>query len=158
VSRRTELDRIRLIDITRRQLLLYFYPLGIHEVDQLWDRHDRSRKYREEHDEAARIVTGEVATTVLDDTDFGQYKNPMYLRFTKAGSAYVALYSVDGANWTQATSFTDTTAFTSIGPFASNYNSTPANATPVVMSVNWFAVQYWVRTRPPPRIAPLREA
>ncbi len=89
----------------------------------------------------ARIVAGGVATTVLDDTDFSQYQNPMYLRVTKAGSAYVVLYSIDGANWTQAASFTDATTFTSIGPFASNYNDTPANATPVVMSVNWFDVQ-----------------
>ncbi len=88
----------------------------------------------------ARMVTGGSVTTLLDDTDFSQYQNPMYLRVTKAGSAYVALYSVDGANWTQAASFTDTTAFTSIGPFASNYSSTPGNATPVVMSVNWFDV------------------
>jgi len=89
----------------------------------------------------ARTVRGGAATSVLDDTDFSQYQNPMYLRITKAGSAYVAFYSVDGANWTQATSFTDTTDFSSIGPFASNYSSTPANAAPVVMSVNWFDVQ-----------------
>ena len=89
----------------------------------------------------ARTVTGGAATTVLDDTDFSQYQNPMYLRVTKAGSAYVAFYSVDGANWTQAASFVDNTIFISIGPFASNYSSTPANAAPVVMSVNWFDVQ-----------------
>jgi hypothetical protein len=52
-SRRTELDRIRLIDLKRRQLLGYFYPLAIHEVDELWDRDDRSRQGREEHDKAA---------------------------------------------------------------------------------------------------------
>jgi hypothetical protein len=89
---------------------------------------------------SARMVAGGVATTVLDDSDFSQYQNPMYLRVSKTGSAYVALYSVDGANWTQAASFTDAATFTSIGPFASNYNDTPANATPVVMSVNWFDV------------------
>jgi hypothetical protein len=89
----------------------------------------------------ARIVARGVATTVLDDTDFSSYQNPMYLRLTKTHSAYVALYSVDGVNWTQAASFTDTTASTSIGLFASNYNDTPANAAPVVMSVNWFDVQ-----------------
>jgi hypothetical protein len=88
----------------------------------------------------ARIVAGGAATTVLDDGDFSQYQNPMYLRVTKNGSAYVALYSVDGENWTQAASFTDGRACTSVGPFASNYNSTPANAAPVVMSVNWFDV------------------
>jgi hypothetical protein len=52
-SRRAELDRIRLIDIKRRQLLGYFYPLGIDEVDDLWDRDDRSRQDREEHDKSA---------------------------------------------------------------------------------------------------------
>ncbi len=89
----------------------------------------------------ARIVARGVATTLLDDTDFSSYQNPMYLRLTKAGSAYVALYSVDGLNWAQAASFTDTTAPTSIGLFASNYSDTPANAVPVVMSVNWFDVE-----------------
>jgi hypothetical protein len=51
------------------------------------------------------------------------------------------LYSVDGINFTQAASFTDTATTTAIGPFASNYNDTAANAVPVVMSVNWFDVQ-----------------
>jgi hypothetical protein len=90
---------------------------------------------------SAHTVTRGVATTLLEDTDFSQYQNPMYLRLTKTGSAYVALYSIDGVNWTQAASFTDTRATTAIGPFAGNYNSTPANAVPVVMSVNWFDVQ-----------------
>jgi hypothetical protein len=89
----------------------------------------------------ARTVTGGVAATVLDDGDFSQYQNPMYLRLSKTGGAYVAFYSVDGVNWTQATSFTDSKTSTSVGPFASNYNDTPANAVPVVMSVNWFDVQ-----------------
>jgi hypothetical protein len=52
-SRRAELDRIRLIDIKHRQLLGFFYPLGIHEVDDLWNRDDRSRQDREEHNKAA---------------------------------------------------------------------------------------------------------
>jgi hypothetical protein len=52
-SRRAELDRIRLIDIKRRQLLGYFHPLGIHAVDDRWDRDDLSRQEREEHDKAA---------------------------------------------------------------------------------------------------------
>ncbi|MGB8535932.1 MAG: hypothetical protein WCD57_05930, partial [Acidobacteriaceae bacterium] len=90
---------------------------------------------------SAFTVTGGVATSVLRDSDFSQYQNPMYLRLTKTGSAYVALYSVDGINYTQAASFTDGAAPTAIGPFASNYNDTPANAVPVVMSVNWFDVQ-----------------
>jgi hypothetical protein len=90
---------------------------------------------------SAHTVTSGVATTVFEDSDFSQYQNPMYLRLTKTGGAYVALYSVDGVSWAQAASFTDTRATTGIGPFASNYNHTPANAVPVVMSVNWFDVQ-----------------
>jgi hypothetical protein len=48
-SRRAELDRIRLIDIKRRQLLGYFCPLGIHEIDHLWDDEDISLHDKEEH-------------------------------------------------------------------------------------------------------------
>jgi hypothetical protein len=90
---------------------------------------------------SAHTVTGGVATSVVQDSDFSQYQNPMYLRLTKTGSAYVALYSIDGISFTQAGSFTDTAAPTAVGPFASNYNDTPSNAVPVVMSVNWFDVQ-----------------
>jgi regulation of enolase protein 1 (concanavalin A-like superfamily) len=90
---------------------------------------------------SAQITTGGVASTVLDDTDFSAYQNPMYLRLTRTGSAYVAFYSVDGTNWMQASRFTYTDVPTQIGPFASNYNDTPANAVPVVMSVNGFNVQ-----------------
>src|SRR5450631_806093 len=66
---------------------------------------------------SAHTVTGGVATSVLQDSDFSQYQNPMYLRLTKSGSAYVALYSIDGINFTQAGSFTDTAAATAVGPF-----------------------------------------
>jgi Chitobiase/beta-hexosaminidase C-terminal domain len=90
---------------------------------------------------SAHTVTGGVGTTVLDDTDFSQYQNPMYLRLSKTGSNYVAYFSVDGVNWVQAGGFTDSLALTSIGPFASNYNATPANTVPVVMAVNWFDIQ-----------------
>jgi hypothetical protein len=81
-----------------------------------------------------------VAATMLEDTDFSQYQNPMYLRVSRTSSAYVALYSVDGLNWVQAASFTYLTPATAIGPYASNYNADPADAVPVVMSVNWFDV------------------
>ena len=65
----------------------------------------------------------------------------MYLRLTRTGSTYVAFYSLDGINFTQAASFADSTPTTAIGPFAGNYNDNPSNAVPVVMSVNWFDVQ-----------------
>jgi len=51
-SRRAELDRIRLIDIKRRQLLGYFCPLGIDEIDHLWDDEDISLNDKEEHNKA----------------------------------------------------------------------------------------------------------
>jgi regulation of enolase protein 1 (concanavalin A-like superfamily) len=82
-----------------------------------------------------------VATTMLEDSDFSQYQNPMYLRLSRTGSAYVAQYSVDGVSWAQAASFTYLDPATMIGPYASNYNENPANAVPVVMSVNWFDVE-----------------
>ena len=90
---------------------------------------------------SAHTVTNGVATTVLEDQDLSQYQNPMYLRLTRNGSTYVAFYSTDGISWTQAVTFTDTRSMTGIGPFAGNHNDTPANAVPVVMSVNWFDVQ-----------------
>jgi hypothetical protein len=48
-SRRAELDRIRLIDLKRRQLLSYFCPLVIDEIDHLWDDDDIPRHDSEEH-------------------------------------------------------------------------------------------------------------
>jgi hypothetical protein len=90
---------------------------------------------------SAETVAGGVATVVLDDTNFTQYQNPMYLRLTRAESAYSAYYSIDGTTWTPAINFTDPKIPTSIGPFASNYNSTPSKAAAVAMSVNWFDVQ-----------------
>jgi hypothetical protein len=50
--RRGELDRIRLIDIKRRELLCYFCPLRIHEIDHLWDDEDISRDDKEEYNKA----------------------------------------------------------------------------------------------------------
>jgi hypothetical protein len=86
----------------------------------------------------AHVVTAGVATTVLDDTEVGPYQNPMYLRLRRIGSIYTAFYSVDGVNWTQASGFRDNKIPNSIGLFAGNYNHIPADAIPVVMSVNWF--------------------
>jgi Bacterial Ig-like domain (group 2)/Beta xylosidase C-terminal Concanavalin A-like domain len=90
---------------------------------------------------AARIVNDGHATTVLEDTNFNQYQNPMYLRLTRSGVAYIAWYSFDGIQWTQATSFTYTGTLAFIGPFVSNYNNSPQNAVPVVMAVDWFNVE-----------------
>lgn len=88
---------------------------------------------------SAHVVADGVATTaVVSDTDFSPYHNPSYLRLRRTGNTYAAFYSIDGVDWTQAASFNDTKVPTSVGPFASNYNRIPADAVPVVMSVNWF--------------------
>jgi len=88
----------------------------------------------------ARTVTAGVAATVFNQASFNEYHNPICLRLSRMGSTYTAYYSVDGVVWVQATSFVDTRIPTSIGPFAGNYNSTPAKAVPVVMAINWFDV------------------
>jgi Bacterial Ig-like domain (group 2)/Beta xylosidase C-terminal Concanavalin A-like domain len=89
----------------------------------------------------ARTVNAGVSTTVLEDTNFNQYQNPMYLRLARSGVAYVASYSTDGLHWTQATSFTYIGTLALIGPFVSNYNSSPESAVPVAVSVDWFNVE-----------------
>jgi hypothetical protein len=85
-------------------------------------------------------VSGANATTVLHITSFNEYRNPMYLRMTRSGVAYIAYYSVDGVVWSQAATFNDARVPTSIGPFAANYNGNPARAVPVAVAINWFNV------------------
>ena len=90
---------------------------------------------------SVHTVTHGAAATILEDTDFSQYQNPMYLQLSRTGSTYLAQYSVDGVSWSQVASFTYLTPVAAIGPYASNYNANPASTVPVVMSVNWFDVQ-----------------
>jgi hypothetical protein len=92
------------------------------------------------HLSAEKVASG-LPSILLDIANFSQYQSPMYLRLSRAGSAYIAYYSTDGTNWIQATSFTYTRVPTSIGPFASNYNASPAMAKPAAMSVDWFHAQ-----------------
>jgi hypothetical protein len=89
---------------------------------------------------SVHTVSDGAAATVFEEVDFNEYQNPMYLRLNRSGVAYIAYYSVDGAVWVQAASFTDNKVPTLIGPFAGNYNPTPARAVPVVMAIHWFNV------------------
>ena len=88
----------------------------------------------------ADTVTGGVAAKVLNQASFSEYHNPMYLRLSRSHSTYIAYYSVDGAVWTLAANFVDPSVPTLIGPFAGNYNSTPAKAVAVVVTINWFSI------------------
>jgi hypothetical protein len=87
-----------------------------------------------------QTVTDGAAATVFEEASFNEYQNPMCLRLSRAGVAYIAYYSVDGVVWRQAASFTSTRVPTLIGPFAGNYNPTPSRAIPVVMAINWFNI------------------
>jgi Beta xylosidase C-terminal Concanavalin A-like domain len=89
---------------------------------------------------SVQTVTKGVAATVFDQASFNEYQNPIYLRLARNGVSYQAYYSVNGVVWTQAASFTDTRVPTLIGPFAGNYNPTPARAVPVAMAINWFNI------------------
>ena len=89
---------------------------------------------------SVHTVTEGVAATIFEQASFNEYQNPMYLRLTRTGAIYIAYYSTDGVVWSQAASFTDTRIPTLIGPFAANYNGTPAKAVPVVMAINWFNI------------------
>ena len=89
---------------------------------------------------SVQIITNGVAATVFDQASFNEYQNPICLRLSRSGVSYLAYYSVDGVVWTQAAGFSDTRVPTLIGPFAGNYNPTPARAIPVVMAINWFNV------------------
>jgi hypothetical protein len=89
---------------------------------------------------SVQTITKGVAATVFDQASFNEYHNPIYLRLSRNGVSYQAYYSVDGVVWTQTVGFTDARVPTLIGPFAGNYNPTPAKAIPVVLAINWFNI------------------
>jgi hypothetical protein len=89
---------------------------------------------------AVRAMTGGVVATLFQEARFSEYQNPICLRISRRGTAYIAYYSVDGVVWTEAASFTSLSVPTKVGPFAANHSSVPAKAVPVVMAINWFAV------------------
>jgi hypothetical protein len=89
---------------------------------------------------SVQTITNGSPETVFEEASFNEYQNPIYLRMARTGVSYIAYYSVDGVVWTQAASFTDIRVPALIGPFAGNYNRTPARAIPVVMAINWFNI------------------
>jgi hypothetical protein len=89
---------------------------------------------------SVHTVSNGVAATVFEEVNFDEYQNPMYLRLTRTGVAYIAYYSVDGVVWVQAAGFTYARVPTLIGPFAGNYNPTPTRAVRVVMAIHFFKI------------------
>ena len=86
---------------------------------------------------ANTIVSGTQSTKV-QISPFSAYAVPTYLRLTRVGTTYTAYYSSDGANWTEAGSFTDSLVVTGLAPYAWNYSPTPANAPALTASFDWF--------------------
>ena len=89
---------------------------------------------------SVQTITNGSPATVFEEASFNEYQNPIYLRLARTGVSYIAYYSVDGVVWTQVAGFTDIRIPSLIGPFAGNYNRTPARAIPVVMAINWFNI------------------
>jgi hypothetical protein len=88
----------------------------------------------------AHSVTGGMNTPLLEGVAVEPGQDPFYLRLRRQGSAYTALFSVNGNAWTEAGTFSYTGGPAWVGPFAGNFNQNPAEAAPVVMSVDWFNV------------------
>jgi len=62
----------------------------------------------------------------------------MWLEVSRSGNTFTVSTSSDGTTYTSAGNFTVSLTVSAIGPFAWNYNSTPANAPALTSSVDWF--------------------
>ena len=83
------------------------------------------------------IVAG-VQTAQLTLSPFSSYTVPTYLRLQRVGTTFTAYWSADGVTWNQAAVFTDSIVVTGLAPYAGNYDGTPAQATAVTASFDWF--------------------
>lgn len=63
---------------------------------------------------------------------------PLWLQVARAGSTFTVSYSFDGVNYLSAGSFSQTLGVSAVGPYAWNYNSTPANAPATTAAVDYF--------------------
>ena len=61
---------------------------------------------------------------------------PSYMRINRAGDVWNLQYSIDGVNWTFATTFTRTLVLSQIGPFVGNTGTDPAHVNVIDYFVN----------------------
>jgi Chitobiase/beta-hexosaminidase C-terminal domain/Beta xylosidase C-terminal Concanavalin A-like domain/FG-GAP-like repeat len=88
---------------------------------------------------SANTIAAGTETTAFQLSPFSAYTVPTYLRLNRTGSSYTGYYSADGANWTQAGSFTDTSLIvTGVAPYGWNYQTNPSNAQALTASFDWF--------------------
>jgi hypothetical protein len=80
------------------------------------------------HIYAGQTING--TETSINDAVINVTQAPIWLQLERSGNNWVGKWSLDGVNFTTASSFPLTLAITGVGPFAGNYNvattSTPA--------------------------------
>jgi lysophospholipase L1-like esterase len=86
---------------------------------------------------ASTIIAGSQSTKV-QIAPFTPYSVPTYLRLTRVGTTYMAYWSTDGVNWSEAGSFTDSLVVSGLAPYAWNYSATPSAAPALTASFDWF--------------------
>src|SRR6185312_5726856 len=64
--------------------------------------------------------------------------NPLWIRVTKVGSSYTISTSTDGTTYSSQGSMTSSINVAQIGPYAWNYNTTPASAPATSIGVDYF--------------------
>lgn len=78
---------------------------------------------------------------------------PLWLQVSRSGSTFTISYSFDGVSYLSAGSFSQSLAASAIGPYAWNYNSTPANAPATTVTVDYFYNLSGNRSGNPPVIS-----
>jgi hypothetical protein len=93
---------------------------------------------------AINLFAGSIAagkqTTHFNQAIDGLKSGPMWLEVQRAGNLWTTYYSTDGTNFIKAAQFTVTLKATKVGPYAWNYNATPANSPAMTAIVDEFRV------------------
>jgi hypothetical protein len=89
---------------------------------------------------SAGSIAGGKQTTHFSETVNGLKAAPMWLEVQRAGNLWTEYYSTDGVNFIKAAQFTLTLNVTNVGPYAWNYNPTPANSPAMTAVIDAFRV------------------
>jgi len=82
-------------------------------------------------------IKGNTATTFVN-VAVNVTQAPIWLQLQRTGNNWVAKWSVDGVNYSTASSFSFTLAVASIGPYAGNSNAVPSNSPAFTAIVDYF--------------------